>query len=68
LLGVLAPNTEDGTIVGANNTVPAAAAELLRNCRRFMTLVFLFLLLFSVVACLSLCKAKVLYLFGAVLS
>jgi len=46
LLGALAPNTEDGTIVGANKTVLAAAAELLRNCRRLIASVFLVLRLF----------------------
>jgi hypothetical protein len=40
LLGALAPNTEDGTIVGANKTVLAAAAEFLRNCRRLMAFAF----------------------------
>ena len=43
LPGALAPKTEEGTIVGANKAVLAAAAELLRNCRRLMALAFLFI-------------------------
>ena len=68
LLGALAPNTEDGTIVGVNKTVLAEATELLRNCRRLRASVFLVLLLFRFLACLSLCKPEFLYLFDAVLS
>jgi hypothetical protein len=68
LLGALAPKIEDGTIVGANKAVLAAAAVLLRNCRRLMASVFLVLWFFRFLACLSLCKPEFLYLFGAVLS
>jgi hypothetical protein len=68
LLGALAPKTEDGTIVGANKTVVAAAAELFKNCRRVRLLALLVLLLFRFLACLSLCKPEFLYLFGAVSS
>jgi hypothetical protein len=68
LLGALAPKTEDGMIVGANTTVLAAAAVLLRNCRRLRAIAFFVLLLFRFLACLSLCKPEFLYLFGAVLS
>jgi len=67
LLGVSAPKTEDGTIVGANKTALAAVAVLLRNCRRLMASAFLVLLLFRIAACLSLCKPEFLYLLGAVL-
>ena len=68
LLGALVPKTKDGTIVGANKTVLAEAAVLLRNCRRLRAIVFLVLLLFRFLACLSLPKPEFLYLFDAVLS
>ena len=68
LLGALAPNTEDETIVGANKAVLAVATELLINCRRLRALVFLVLLLFRFLTCLSLRKPEFLYLFDAVLS
>jgi hypothetical protein len=42
LLGALAPNTEDGTIVGPNRNVPVAAtADFFKNCRRVIMLFFL---------------------------
>jgi len=47
LLGALAPNTEEGTIVGQAIT-PAATAELFKNSLRVIVFAFLLLLLFIV--------------------
>ena len=59
LLGASALNTEDGTIVGDNKTALVAATELLRNCRRLIEFIFLFLRFFKFLTCLSSCKLMI---------